>query len=295
MSTPPAKRPSARGPVLLAALATALAVAASGCGVAGALTADPAATAGATTSPGGVPGTVSSAPGSAVQAAACIDGTGSLAATYATRFQAQLAVAAAGWAAAPPANPAAGAAAQPGLHLVVRSVTSASNSTDDPSLNDTVPAVPALAPQPSPTDPGYNGDDRAWLGAKPAWQREAAAAAAQGRQVAAEVRGYRVVRGTNSAIWSCLSGAMAELGQVPGASVRLVEMSDFLNNEPVVGLRLASARVLLVTVCSADVSTTCPQRFATARSFALRHGASQVAEISADALTPQVLASFWRS
>jgi hypothetical protein len=295
MSTSPAKRPPAKSAVPAAVIAMLLAAAASGCGVAGALTADPAATAGATASPGGAPVTAAGAPVPTVQAGACADGTGSLAAAYATRFRAQLAAAVGGWAAAPPANPAAGAAAQPGLHLVVRSVTSTSNSTDDPSVNDTVPAVPGLAPQPSPADSSYNDDDRAWLDAKPAWQRRAAAAAGQARKLAAEVRAYQVVRGTNSAIWSCLSGAVSELGEVPGASVRLVEMSDFLNNEPVVGLRLASARVLLVTVCSADVSTTCPQRFATARSFALRHGASQVEEISADALTPQILASFWRS
>jgi hypothetical protein len=63
----------------------------------------------------------------------------------------------------------------------------------------------------------------------------------------------------------------------------------------VVGLKLASAKVLLVTACSADVSTTCPQRFTAARSFLLDHGASDVEEISADALTAAELVKFWRS
>lgn len=288
MSNPPIKRRTAHA----AAMAALLVQAASGCGIAGALTASPA-------TPPITSGTAAAqVAGQIVQAAACDDGTGSLAATYATQFQAQLAAAVAGWAAEPPANPAGGVAAQPGLHLVVRSVTSTSYSTDpvdNPSVNATIPAVPAIAPQPSPTDPSYNDDDRAWLDGKPGWQRQASAAATQAGKVAAEVRGYHVVRGTNSAIWSCLSGAASELGQVPGRSMRLVEMSDFQNNEPVVGLSLAGAKVLLVTVCPTNVSTSCPERFAAASSFVLKHGASEVTEISADALTPQALVSFWRS
>lgn len=291
MFNPPTKRRRLH----VAVMGVLLTAATSGCSVVGAMTADSATSAAGTTSP--------ASPGSAVaepliQAGACLDGTGSLAASYATQFQAQLAVAVGDWAAAPPANPADGVAGQPGLHLVVRSVTTYSYSTDpivNPSVNDTVPAVAPIAPQPSPTDPNYNDDDRAWLDNKPNWQRQASAAAAKADHVAAEVRAYRVVRGTNSAIWSCLSGAANQLGSMPGNSMRLVEMSDFLNNEPVVGLSLASAKVLLVTVCSADVSTTCPQRFDAARSLLLKHGASDVEEIAADALTPQVLVQFWRS
>lgn len=302
MSNPPAKRPIAKRAVAkrgmqASAMAALLAAAAAGCAVAGALTQGPATASGVTAAPGSA-ATASGPAEPTVQAAACIDGTGSLAASYAIQFQAQLAAAAGGWAAAPPANPTGGVAGQPGLHLVVRSVTTTSYSTDpvdNPSVNGTVPAVSAIAAQPSPTDPSYNDDDRTWLDGKPAWQQRASAAAAQARKVAADVRGYQVVRGTNSAIWSCLSGAASELGPVPGGSMRLIEMSDFQNNEPAVGLSLASARVLLVTVCPTDVSTTCPQRFATARAFLLKHGASDVQEISADALTAQAVASFWRS
>jgi hypothetical protein len=272
-----------------------LAAAASGCGVAEALTASPATPASTAGSPASS-GTAAAAP--TVPAGACEDGSGSLAAANATAFQAQLAAAAGAWASAPPANPVGGVAGQPGLHLVVRSVTTYSYSTDpsvNPSVDGTVPVVTALKPQPSPTDPSFNSDDRNWLDTKPGWQQQAAAAAAQARQVAAQVRAYHVVRGASSAVWSCLSAAASQLGPVAGKSVRLIEMSDFLNNEPVVGLTLAWARVLLVTVCSANVSTTCPQRFAAARSFLLKHGASDVEEISADALTPAELVKFWRS
>lgn len=276
-----------------AAAAALIAAAVSGCGIAGALTGAPATPVGGTEA-----APVGSAAGAAeptVQAGICVDGTGSLAAYYATRFKEQVAAAVSGWAAVPPANPSGGVPGQPGLHLVLRSVTTSSYSDDGTSVSDTIPPVPAIAPEPGPGDANYNDDLRAWLAAKPGWQRQATAAVTKARAVAGEVRSYPVARNTYSAIYSCLSGAARELGQVPGASMRLVIMSDFQNNEPVVSLSLSAARVLLVTVCSSYDSTSCPQRFAYARSFVLKHGASQVEEVSADAMTPQTLLSFWRS
>jgi hypothetical protein len=291
MSIPPIKRRGAPAAVLLLA-ALLLAVAISSCGTAGALTG---AAAGAPVGGAVTPAAVTPAAEPVVPAGICADGTSSSAAFYATRFTAQLAAAAGSWLAAPPANPSAGGPGQPGLHLVYRSVTTTSISTDGPSVNDTIPGVTAIAAEPTPADPNYNDDLRAWLDAQPGWHRQAAAATAKARTVAAEIRGYQVARGTYSAIYSCLSGAVAELGQVPGPSVRLVTISDFQNNEPIVGLSLGGARVLMVEICPADASTGCPQRFAAARSLLLAHGASQVSQLSADALTPSALVSFWRS
>jgi hypothetical protein len=177
-------------------------------------------------------------------------------------------------------------------------VTTYSYSTDpnvNPSVDGTVAPVAALKPEPSPSDSSYNSDDRDWLDSEPGWKREASAAAVQAAKVAARVRAYHVVRGASSAVWSCLSATASQLGPVAGKSMRLVEMTDALNNEPSVGLTLASAKVLLVTVCSADVSTTCPARFAAAHALLLKHGASEVEEISADALTEAELVNFWRS
>lgn len=278
------------------ASAAALVVALAACGAVGAL-------AGATSTPagGGAAATAGTKAGTAAvalpvdQAGVCIDGTSSSAAHYATDFKAQVAAAVSGWVAAPPASPSAGVPGQPGLHLVLRSVTTQSYSTDDKSVHETIPAVPAIAPQPTPTRSDYNDALRSWLDGKPAWERKANAAVAQARKVAGEVRGYRVARHTYSGIWSCLSGAASELGDVQGGRMRLVVLSDMENNEAIVGLSLARAHVLLVTVCPSHASTGCPRRFAKARSLLLKHGASSVREISADAVTPQDLASFWRS
>jgi hypothetical protein len=285
--------PAGRRGAYAAAMAALIATAITGCGAVNALTDTPATQAGAP-----VPATsaaVASAAEPTDQAGNCVDGTGSSAPSYATKFKAQLATAVSDWAAAPPANPAGGVPGQPGLHLVLRSVTTASVSTDNSSVDGTIPAVAAIAAEPAPTDPQYNDDLRAWLGAKPGWRRQAATAVAQARKVGGAVRAYQVVRKTNSGVYSCLSGAASELGQVPGNVMRLVVMSDLENNEAIVGLSLRSARVLLVTVCPTDESTGCPARFAAARSLLLNHGASQVEEISADALTPQTLVRFWRS
>jgi hypothetical protein len=136
------------------------------------------------------------------QAGACIDGTGSSASFYARRFQSQVAAAVAGWATKPLATLGEGAPGTPGLHIVVRSVTTTSNSTDYPSVNDTIPAVATLTPAPAATDPNYPADLRAWLDAKPAWQHAASAALAKSQAVADEVRRYSVARNTYSAVFS---------------------------------------------------------------------------------------------
>jgi hypothetical protein len=233
-----------------------------------------------------------------VPAGACEDGTSSSAASYATRFQGQLAAAVADWAPTSPSGPSAlagGVPGQPGLHFVLRPVTTTSNSTGVPSIDTTIPALSPLSAEPAASDPNYNHDLRAWLAAKPGWQRQAGQAAAQGRALAARVRRYQVPRNTWSAVYSCLSGTVAQLAAPSGGVVRLVELSDWENNEPAVGLRLAGARVLMVEICPADAADGCPQRFAAAHAFLLRHGADEVEQIAADAVTPQALVSFWRS
>jgi len=293
VSNPPTTAPGARtaNAARLLVAAVTLVIATTGCGAVGALTGSrPTPTADTTAS-----STASAVAEPTSQVGVCIDGTGSSAAAYATSFEAQVAAAVTDWAAAPPANPTSGVAGQPGLHLVLRSVTTAAISTDNSSVNDTIPVVAAFAPQPSPADADYNARLRSWLSAKPDWQRQASAAVAAARALAGKVGAYEVVRDTNSGVYSCLSGAMRELGQAPEKDIRLTLDSDLLNNEPIVGLSLGGARVQLVTICPTDESTGCPERFAAARSLLLQHGAADVSEISADALTPQNLMSFWRS
>jgi hypothetical protein len=53
--------------------------------------------------------------------------------------------------------------------------------------------------------------------------------------------------------------------------------------------------VLMVTICPADLSTSCPQRLAAASAYLMRHGASSVQIVSADAVTPQTFDDFWRA
>jgi hypothetical protein len=229
------------------------------------------------------------------QVGTCVDGTSSSASFYAGRFQSQVAAAVVGWATRPPATLGAGAPGAPGLHIVVRSVTTTSNSTDYPSVNDEIPAVTMLAPVPAATDPNYSTDLRTWLAAKPGWLHVANAAISRSSAVAAEVRHYPVARNTHSAVFSCLSGAATELAPAPQADLRLVELSDFENNEPAVGLALSHAHVLLVTICPANAAAGCPQRFASFSATLRKAGAVVAPPISADALTVQDLISFWRS
>jgi hypothetical protein len=230
------------------------------------------------------------------QAGTCLDGTSSSARYYAPRIQAMLADAVAAWASRPPANPAAGVPAQPGLHFVLRSVTTDSYSTDPPSINYTIRPVRQLSPQPTPAaDPSFDTDIHSWTQAMPGWKQTASSAAAAAEQLSAKVRAYHIVRNTWSAVYSCVSAAMRQLGAGNGADVRLAVISDMENNEPVVGLHLAGAAVLMVTICPAGVSTGCPQRFAAARTYLMRHGAASVRDVSADAVTPQTFDGFWRS
>ena len=237
-------------------------------------------------------------PGNAVptrEVGNCMDGTSSSAGYYAPRIQAMLAEAVAAWASHPLADPGAGAPAQLGLHFVLRSVTTTSYSTDGPSVDGTIPPVRALAPQPSPADSSFDADIHAWTQALPGWKQTQSGAAAAATQLSAQVRQYAVARNTWSAIYSCVSAAARQLGPAQGADTRLAVISDMQNNEPVVGLNLAGAGVLMVTICPANVSTGCPQRFAAARSYLMRRGASSVQIVSADAVTPETFEDFWRT
>jgi hypothetical protein len=226
----------------------------------------------------------------------CLDGTSSSASYYAPRLQEVLAQAVAAWASQPSANPSGGVPAQLGLHFVLRSVTTTSYSTDGPSVDASIPPVNALAPQPSPTaDPSFDVDIHAWTQALPGWKKTASSAAAAAAQLSAEVRQYPVARNTWSAIFSCVSASARQLGPAQGADTRLAVISDMENNEPVVGLSLAGAAVLMVTICPADLSTSCPQRLAAASAYLMRHGASSVQIVSADAVTPQTFDDFWRA
>ena len=282
--------------VAAAAAATAaipVMVAVSACGSLGALAPGSASAPAASTSPDANAGTAASAP--TRQAGTCEDGTSSLASYYAPRIQAMLAQAATTWAASPPADSGDGVAAQPGLHFVLRSVTTTSWSTDYPTVDYTIPPVGALAPQPSPTDPSFDTDVHAWTGAQSAWKQSAAQATAAAATLAQEIRQFPVARNTYSAIYGCIAAADSQLGSPPGADTRLTVISDMQNNQKVVGLHLAGAAVLVVGICPNDVSAGCPQRFAAARQFLINNGASTVQIVSADAVTPQTFLSFWRS
>jgi hypothetical protein len=230
------------------------------------------------------------------EAGNCLDGTSSSAPYYAARVQAVLADAVAAWASRPPANPSTGVPAQLGLHFVLRSVTTTSYSTDGPSVDATIPSVSTLAPQPSPTaDPSFDADVHSWTQALPAWKQSASSAAAAAAQLSAKIRQYPVARKTWSAIYSCVAATERQLGPPKGTDTRLAVISDMENNEPVVGLSLGGAAVLAVAICPANVSTSCPQRFAAARAYLMRHGASSVQIVSVDAVTPETFDDFWRA
>ena len=283
--------PSAAAAATLVAIPVIVAI--SACGSLGALAPGSASASAASTSPDANADTAASAP--TRQAGTCEDGTSSLASYYAPRIQAMLAQAATTWVASPPADSGDGVAAQPGLHFVLRSVTTTSWSTDYPTVDYTIPPVGALTTQPSPTDPSFDTDVHTWTGAQSAWKQSAARATAAAATLAQEIRQFPVARNTYSAIYSCVAAADNQLGSPPGGDTRLTVISDMQNTEPVVGLHLAGAAVLVVGICPNDVSARCPQRFAVARQFLINNGASSVQIVSADAVTPQTFLSFWRS
>ena len=229
-----------------------------------------------------------------IAAGTCLDGTSSSASAYAIQMRGMLADAVAGWVPPPSAHPAGAASALPQLHFVLRSVTSTSFSTDDSTLDASIAGVAGLAPQPSPlNNPSFASEINHWTTAKTTWQQDAAAASRGAAALAVQVRQFHIVRGTWSGIYSCIAAAAAQLAPADGPSTRLAVISDLENNRPVAGLNLAGDAVLLVTICPAQVATTCPQRFAAARSFLLRHGASAVTAIRADAVTAATFDHFW--
>jgi hypothetical protein len=130
------------------------------------------------------------------QVGTCEDGTSSSASSYAPRIQAMLAQAVAEWVPMPPADTGNGVGAQPGLHFVLRSVTTTSVSTDYPSVDATVPAVDALRPQPSPTDSSFNSEVHTWTDQESGWKRSAEQATAAAATLAGQVRAYQVARNT---------------------------------------------------------------------------------------------------
>jgi len=281
---------AARG---VAVVAIPVLAAVSACGSLGTSAAQNPPVSAASTSPAAGANTAASLP--ITQAAACSDGTGSLAGYYAPRIQAMIAQAAAAWVVSPPADSGSGVPAQPGLHFVLRSVTTTSWSTDYPTVDYTIPPVAALAPQPSPTDTSFDADVHTWTGEQSAWQQSAAQATGAAATLARDIHNFQVARNTNSAIYSCIAAADSQLGSPAGPATRLAVISDMQNNEPVVGLHLAGATVLVVGICPNNVSAACPQRFAAARQFLIKNGASSVQIVSADAVTPQTFLSFWRS
>lgn len=228
-------------------------------------------------------------------ASVCLDGTSSSAWPYAVRMRGLVADAIAGWASQQTAGPTMAMPAHPSLDFVLRSVTTVSYSTDVPSLEGTIPAVSALAAQPrADTDPSFAPDIHVWTRAKTTWKQSAAMASAAALQLSGRVRQFPIVRHTWSAIYSCIAAAAAQLAPAHGSSTRLAVFSDMINNRQVTGLRLDGDAVLIVGICPAQASAGCTQRFAAARTYLLRHGASSVAIVRADAVTPAALDSFWR-
>jgi hypothetical protein len=208
-------------------------------------------------------------------------------------MRALLAAAVSAWVRQPPAHPTAAQDAQLGLHLVLRPVSTYSASTDNPSLDASIPPVPALVPEPQPTSSSFDQNIHDWLGTEAQWHQKALTASNAAASLSAQVRGFPIVRHTLSGIYSCLATAAAQVGKY-GPATRLVLMSDLLNNRPVVGLHLQGDALLVVAACPAWASQTCPSRFAAARKYLLGHGASTVLIVRSDAATPATLDSFWR-
>lgn len=229
-----------------------------------------------------------------IAAGDCLDGTSSSAPSYAIRMRALVASAIADWAPRPSAYPIKAMPAQSGLHLVMRSVSTSSYTTDELVLDKMIPFVPALTAEPDPaTDRNYDQDVHAWTQKKTTWGKAATAASNAAAHLADQVRQFQILRYTYSAIYSCIAAAAAQL-DISGAHARLAVESDMINNRPVVGLRLSGDAVLIVGICPAAHATSCPRRFAAARTYLRRHGAASVQIVRADAVTPGTFKAFWR-
>jgi len=196
-----------------------------------------------------------------VETGNCIDGTSSSAYAYAVHMRDILADAIAGWARQPAQLAGAARPPIPGLRFVLRAVTTNSYSTDGAALDVSIPGAPGLAQQPSPNNnPSFATDIQRWTVKMMSWKQASAAANSAAAALAARVRRYQVARGTWSAIYSCIGAAAAQLAPAHGPRTRLTLMSDLENNRPVTGLDLRGDAVLMVTICPAHASATCPQR-----------------------------------
>jgi hypothetical protein len=224
------------------------------------------------------------APPVALTVAGCVDQTGSSVSSFAPQVLDAVADAIQAW---PGSNTAAQQAhPRPGLHLVLRLVSTHSSATDDQvSIDEQIPGVPGLAPPPGFDDPEFAQNRRQWDDAHATWSRAADIARARATEVATKIRGLRLDRGTTSAISGCLAAAAAS---APSDNRRLLLASDLQETEPETVGDYGSSPLLLVVSCPARAEDQCPGRISTWTTRLNAQAAGPITPVRADAATTTI-------
>jgi len=185
----------------------------------------------------------------------CIDPTASTVATFSEGIKQELVNVLSGWEGGVQRPNPAGSPGVPGLNLEVRQVLTDSYSSGDPYVQVSIPAVPALLPEPNVNSANFVAQDIAWQSAKQE-VRSAEASARSAAQQAASAVGAMTLQSypdVLSEIAGCVS-ALAET--VPDTNRSLILASDLEQNEPPqFAGQLSNTRVLIIQACDGEAAS----------------------------------------
>jgi hypothetical protein len=223
-----------------------------------------------------------------VTAKACIDATASSDRQFAGGVRRDLEIALSGWVPPLPTGvPTTAEAGVPGLTLWVRQVLTDSYSTQSPSLDLQISAVPALPAPPSLTDPNLATDQLSWASREQVWRSGIEQALRQEAAAVAALKSYLLDHNVGN--WSAISGCAAALAgegsQNP--STRMLLASDLQENRPPVPANYAGAAMLIDENCP-STAQSCTRRGASWTARFRRQGMGRVAIVRADAATQEI-------
>lgn len=221
-------------------------------------------------------------------AKACLDATASSDREFADGVRQALVSAVATWVPALPAGaPTTAEPAVPALTLWVRQVLTNSYSTQSPSLDLEIPAVPALPAPPNLNDPNLANDQLTWASREHAWRDGVEQALKQEAAAVAALRGYPLDH--NERNWSAISGCTAALAGdgTQDSSTRMLLASDLQENRTPVTADYNGAAMLIDQNCP-WTAQSCTSRSASWAARFHRQGMGAVAVVRADGATQAI-------
>ena len=218
----------------------------------------------------------------AVTAKVCIDATASSNNQFASGVRRDLAGALTAWVPQlPSGTPTTAEPGVPTLTLWVRQVLTDSYSTQSPSLDLQIAAVPALPAPPQLSDPNLASDQLAWAAREHAWRDAVTQALKQEAAAVAALKSYPLDHSAGN--WSAISGCTAALADqgTQNASTRMLLASDLQENRPAVRANYGGATMLIDQNCP-WTAQACASSAASWMARFRRQGIGPVAVVRAD-------------